>query len=235
MPFLETNSEYFKIVYSFPFTDKEIKISANKTINEEQTKFDLLEENQIIEFKLRNGKRYKAQVLRDSTTKMYYLNAIYGSNAIYFMDLNQMDYKNNLNKLYGNNDVYPSAPNLECLTNDLNTLIQLPDLSNKETPLADLQKEVEIEKKCEELIAKFMPFVNEWKECDSNAKDVLLTKTDDPDVYKRPYNWKYKNKREAAIKVAILHCELLLCKIIHAHHYADTSLIKNQLEKMLEQ
>lgn len=130
----------------------------------EQPKFDLLEENQIITFTLKNSKTYKAQVLKDSTTKMYYLNAIHGSNAIYFMELNQMKYKNNLNKLYGNNDIYPSAPSLECLTNDLNTIMSLPDLSKKETPLADLQKEVETKKQCLKIIEAFLPFCKGDKE-----------------------------------------------------------------------
>ncbi len=221
---------------------------------EQQTKFDLLEENQIIEFKLRNGKRYKAQVLRDLSTETYYLNSNGGSNAIYFHDLNQMDYKNNLNKLYGNNDVYPSAPDLECLTNDLNTLIQLPDLSNKETPLADLPKVViaetktcdeniiiqhtkldekfyndqGLEFKCEELIAKFMPLVTKWK-FEGN------TIVNQEETYSGVWSYSDNNKRKAAIKIAILHCELLLCKIIIEPHFINTNAIKNQLEKMISQ
>lgn len=244
LSFLETNSEFFKIVYSFPFTDKEIKIRANKTINEKQHKFDLLKENQIITFTLKNGKTYTAQVLRDSTTKTYYLNSNSGSNAIYFLDLNQMDYKNILNKLYGNNDVYPSAPDLECLTNDLNTLIQLPDLSNKKTPLADLQKEVIAEQhtkldekfykdqglefKCEELIEKFMPLVTKWK-FEGN------TIVNQEETYSGVWSYSDNNKRKAAIKIAILHCELLLCKIIIEPHFINTNIIKNKLEKMLSQ
>lgn len=252
LSFLETNSEHFKIVYSFPFvTDKEIKINANKTINEQQTKFDLLEENQIIEFKLRNGKRYKAQVLRDLSTETYYLNSNDGSNAIYFHDLNQMDYKNNLNKLYGNNDVYPSAPDLECLTNDLNTLIQLPDLSNKETPLADLPKVViaetktcdeniiiqhtkldekfyndqGLEFKCEELIAKFMPLVTKWK-FEGN------TIVNQEETYSGVWSYSDNNKRKAAIKIAILHCELNMVLPLTTKHFET---IKNKLEKMLSE
>ncbi len=165
-----------------------------------------------------------------------------------------MDYKNNLNKLYGNNDVYPSAPDLECLTNDLNTLIQLPDLSNKETPLADLPKVViaetktcdeniiiqhtkldekfyndqGLEFKCEELIAKFMPLVTKWK-FEGN------TIVNQEETYSGVWSYSDNNKRKAAIKIAILHCELLLCKIIIEPHFINTNAIKNQLEKMISQ
>lgn len=133
----------------------------------------------------------------------------------------------------------------------------------KETPLSDLNKEVqeELENKsahdyrakndlscnqpettkdesyliqAKEAVDKFMPFVNEWKECDSNDKDVLLSKTDDPEVYKRPYNWKYKNKRDAAINCAIQHFELIQKQGGWLTHIDCVQIIK-ELQKMLAQ
>ena len=115
-------------------------------------------------------------------------------------------------------------------------------INKKATPLANLQKEVIAEQltkldekfykdqglefKCEELIEKFMPLVTKWK-FEGN------TIVNQEETYSGVWSYSDNNKRKAAIKIAILHCELLLCKIIHAHHYANTSLIKNQLEKML--
>jgi hypothetical protein len=73
----------------------------------------------------------------------------------------------------------------------------------KETHLTDLAKEVDIEKKANELIDKFMPLVNGWVKAEPNGCVEAITVVSYTTWY---YN--SSNQRKAAIKCAIQHLEL---------------------------
>lgn len=94
-----------------------------------------------------------------------------------------------------------------------------------EAPLADLQKEVEIEKHCEELIAKFMPLVTK---CKFEGPTIV----NQEETYSGVWSYSDNNKRKAAIKVAIKHCELNI-KNHGSGLYFET--MKSQLQKMLSE
>ena len=109
----------------------------------------------------------------------------------------------------------------------------------KETPLADLNKEVEIEKQCNELIDHFMPLVNGWiKEerleinC-THGSDRSL-KIDSTNIPFENWSCSIPNQRKAAIKVAIRHCELK-AMFIPLSSRVQNELVISQLQKMLSE
>lgn len=176
--------------------------------------FETLKEGQYIEFTLRNGKTYKDTVCKN--TYGFYLD----SKEHTFIALNQMEFRNELDKKYNLHGYWPTAPTLEDLTNDLNKLITLPDLSNE----VKIDKDVELEKQANELIDKFMPLVNGWK----TVQGVGYVGQDNK-------QWIYNTwcQRKAAIKCAIVHCELIIEKrSINHFKYKD---LKSQLQKMLSE
>lgn len=98
----------------------------------------------------------------------------------------------------------------------------------KETPLAYLNKEVEIEKQANELIDHFMPLVNGWREDGptSTSKDVK--------IHGVVHSWSMSIRRKNAIKVAIRHCELK-AMFIPLSSMVQNELVIEQLQKMLSQ
>ena len=101
------------------------------------------------------------------------------------------------------------------------------DFKKKETPLADLQKEVEIEKQCEELINHFMPLITKWK---FEGNKII----NQEETYSGVWSYSDNNKRKAAIKVAIRHCELK-AMFIPISSMTQNELVISQLKKMLSQ
>jgi hypothetical protein len=99
----------------------------------------------------------------------------------------------------------------------------------KETPLTDLAKEVDIEKKANELIDKFMPLVNGWR---ANDPCCLI----DAEIDNVVWSLSDYNKHKAAIKCAIMHLNLSL-----AYGYEKNSEIEEvkailfELQKMLSE
>lgn len=181
--------------------------------------FETLKEGKEIEFTLRNGKTYKARVFNLGN---YFLGFGVLANDQVFKDLNQMAFKESLLSKYKDTFLhqYPYTPTLEDLTNDLNKLITLPDLSNE----VKIDKDVELEKQANELIDKFMPLVNGWK----TVQGVGYVGQDNK-------QWIYNTwcQRKAAIKCAIVHCELIIEKrSINHFKYKD---LKSQLQKMLSE
>ena len=106
----------------------------------------------------------------------------------------------------------------ETKTCDENINIQHTKLDEK------FYKDQELEFKCEELIAKFMPLVTKWK-FEGN------TIVNQEETYSGVWSYSDNNKRKAAIKIAILHCELNMVLPLTTKHFET---IKNKLEKMLE-
>ena len=204
--------------------------------------FETLKEGQEIEFTLRNGKTYKVKVMKTDpslTTKdhdIYYLSCYDEP----FNDLGQTQYRNKLNGIYSNtwDPPYPSAPTLEDLTKDLNTLITLPDISAKQPDQTEsIQNAINeiksfndpIFSQANDLVDKFMPLVNGW------------SKKDKAD---RPLNaiignafWSYSdlNQRKAAIKCAIVHCELMMSELIIDPKFHQWNDLKSELQKMLSE
>lgn len=187
--------------------------------------FETLKEGQDIEFTLRNGKAYKCTV---KWAGGFYLNNGV-ENIESFKDLNQVDF---LHSLYAKYKIiragWPESPTLEDLTNDINKLITLPDLSKE----VKIDKDVELEKQANELIDKFMPLVNGWKTVDGMGYIGQDSK-----------QWIYNTwcQRQAAIKCAIVHCELM-SKEFETRKYLLTELkqidlvhLKSQLQKMLSE
>lgn len=87
----------------------------------------------------------------------------------------------------------------------------------------DPKKEVEAEKlnkQCEELIEKFMPLVSKWK---FEGNTII----NEAEHYNGVWSYSDNNKRKAAIRCAILHCEL-------CNHDSSAKLIL-QLQKMLSE
>lgn len=196
--------------------------------------FETLKEGQDIEFTLRNGKSYKWTVKKNM--EGWYLNSPQGEeNDQPFEDLNQLSFKDGLNKKYNNDGLWPNAPRLEDLTNDLNKLITLPDLS-KETKT---DKDVELEKQANELIDKFMPLVNGWDKNQPKHNECYQGAINEPVIGLWYYS--QQNQRKAAIKCAIVHCELM-SKEFETRKYLLTELkqidlvhLKSQLQKMLSE
>lgn len=182
--------------------------------------FETLKEGQEIEFTLRNGWAYKAKVhVNIDGCHLAQPSGIYNDQP--FKDLNQYEFKNILNKKYGNIGIWPNAPTLEDLTIDLNKLITLPDLSKE----IKTDQNESLEKQANELIDKFMPLVNGWKSVESIGY-----------VSSGGKQWIYNTwcQRQAAIKCAIVHCELN-DEVIKFQSNRNNEALKSQLQKMLSE
>ncbi len=109
----------------------------------------------------------------------------------------------------------------------------------KETPLADLNKEVEIEKQANELINHFMPLVNGWVKAErleincTHGSDRSL-KIDSTNIPFENWSCSIPNQRKAAIRCAIKHCELKN-EFITFESDRNNEAIKSQLQKMLSE
>lgn len=176
------------------------KIQAgDKVVNEpKKPHFETLEIGQKIEFTLKNGKSYNCKVLSQEG-KVFLFNLGEGSNDTPFRDLNQIEFKNNLNRKRGElrrisiyDTSWPEAPTLKDLINDLNTLIDLPDLTAKETPLTDLNNEVQLEKQAKELVKGIEQFTNGWYEVDSSKS-----------IDKKAWTYNLRTKQIQATKASI--------------------------------
>lgn len=77
-----------------------------------------------------------------------------------------------------------------------------------------------LNKQCEELIEKFMPLVSKWK---FEGNTII----NEAEHYNGVWSYSDNNKRKAAIRCAILHCEL-------CNHDSSAKLIL-QLQKMLSE
>lgn len=107
----------------------------------------------------------------------------------------------------------------------------------KETPLSDLNTEVQREqeeqekytKLANELVEVFMPLVNGWERLEKNESTF----------WKAGSYWSYSspNKRKAAIMCASEHCKLMLNdkKLAFPHWLQEMNLIYLQLQKMLSE
>ena len=126
----------------------------------------------------------------------------------------------------------------------------------KETPLADLNKEVqeELEKRndlsckstdstnCEsyviqanEAVDKFMPLVNGWEKCQPFAEGSKIFEHEgNGHIDQSFWKWNIVNYRKAAIKVAIAHFELIQKQGGWLTHF-DCVQIINELQKMLSE
>lgn len=189
--------------------------------------FETLKEGQDIEFTLRNGKTYKARVFNLGN---YFLGFGVLANDQVFKDLNQMAFKESLLSKYKDTflNQYPYTPTLEDLTNDINKLITLPDLSKE----VKIDKDAELEKQANELIDKFMPLVNGWDKNQPKHNECYQGAINEPVIGLWYYS--QQNQRKAAIKCAIVHCELWI-EVAFGHAADEPLLIKSQLQKMLSE
>lgn len=113
----------------------------------------------------------------------------------------------------------PKVVIAETKTCDENIIIQHTKLDEK------FYKDQGLEFKCEELINHFMPLVTKWK-FEGN------TIVNQEETYSGVWSYSDNNKRKAAIKIAILHCELNMVLPLTTKHFET---IKNKLEKMLSE
>jgi hypothetical protein len=97
------------------------------------------------------------------------------------------------------------------------------EFNKKETPLAERDKEVDIKKQCEELIQKFMPLLTNWKFEGNTVNEV--------ESYSGIWSYSNSNKRKAAIKCAIQHCDLIAPYV----SVIKIEAIKNKLKELLKE
>lgn len=141
---------------------------------------------------------------------------------------NDIEVEKLLNKLKANQIIQPKSQAGDYIVSDKVSPDNLSKVeSTKETPLTDLANEVEIEKQANELIEHFMPLVTEWKENDPCG----LTNIEMGTVR---WSWSIPNKRKAAIRCAIRHCELN-DEVIKFQSNRNNEAIKSQLQKMLSE
>lgn len=191
--------------------------------------FETLKEGQEIEFTLRNGKTYKTLVKKDSCDK-YTLSLWHQLGNCPYQELNQIEFKTNLLKEYGNS-WWLTTNNLEDLTKELNKLITLPDLSKESKHIKTDQNE-SLLVQANELIDKFMPLVNGWDKNQPKHNECYQGAINEPVIGLWYYS--QQNQRKAAIKCAIVHCELWI-EVAFGHAADEALLIKSQLQKMLSE
>lgn len=192
--------------------------------------FETLKEGQEIEFTLRNGKTYKTLVKKDSCDK-YTLSLWHQLGNCPYQELNQIEFKTNLLKEYGNS-WWLTTNNLEDLTKELNKLITLPDLSKESKHIKTDQNE-SLLVQANELIDKFMPLVNGWDKNQPKHNECYQGAINEPVIGLWYYS--QQNQRKAAIKCAIVHCELITGNITSDKYFSKTIDIKEQLQKMLSE
>lgn len=215
----------YKAVCGFPESALFVDISNEPNFIPIQ-QFETLKEGQEIEFTLRNWKTYKTLVKKDSCDK-YTLSLWHQFGNCPYQELNQIEFKTKLLKEYGNS-WWLTTNNLEDLTKELNKLITLPDLSKE----VKIDKDVELEKQANELIDKFMPLVNGWDKNQPKHNECYQGAINEPVIGLWYYS--QQNQRKAAIKCAIVHCELWI-EVAFGHAADEPLLIKSQLQKMLSE
>ena len=206
--------------------------------------FDTLKEGQEIEFTLRNGKTYKGYV--NSHNNKYWISLYFIPNVAPFYDTEQILFLNELCAKYNfrstrcNYD-WPEAPTLEDLTKDLNTLITLPDLSVKQLDQTESTQSAINEIKsfndpifsqANDLVDKFMPLVNGWNEDKPKYNECYQGAINEPII--GVWYYSKQNQRKAAIKCAIVHCELWWEKTFGCAAQEPLN-IKEELQKMLSE
>lgn len=192
--------------------------------------FETLKEGQEIEFTLRNWKTYKTLVKKDSCDK-YTLSLWHQFGNCPYQELNQIEFKTKLLKEYGNS-WWLTTNNLEDLTKELNKLITLPDLSKESKHIKTDQNE-SLLVQANELIDKFMPLVNGWDKNQPKHNECYQGAINEPVIGLWYYS--QQNQRKAAIKCAIVHCELITGNITSDKYFSKTIDIKEQLQKMLSE
>lgn len=141
---------------------------------------------------------------------------------------NDIEVEKLLNKLKANQIIQPKSQAGDYIVSDKVSPDNLSKVeSTKETPLTDLANEVEIEKQANELIEHFMPLVNGWK------YNYPVGLTESSKILWSLSNW---NHKQAAIKIAIKHCEIMTQKLkTDPAEFEIYSNIKSQLQKMLSE
>lgn len=218
----------YKAVCGFPESALFVDISNEPNFIPIQ-QFETLKEGQEIEFTLRNGKTYKTLVKKDSCDK-YTLSLWHQLGNCPYQELNQIEFKTNLLKEYGNS-WWLTTNNLEDLTKELNKLITLPDLSKESKHIKTDQNE-SLLVQANELIDKFMPLVNGWDKNQPKHNECYQGAINEPVIGLWYYS--QQNQRKAAIKCAIVHCELWI-EVAFGHAADEALLIKSQLQKMLSE
>jgi predicted RNase H-like nuclease (RuvC/YqgF family) len=90
-------------------------------------------------------------------------------------------------------------------------------------------EQTDIRKQANDLVDKFKPLVNGWEKM--NRVDCSLAAVTDGSY------WSYGqlNQRKAAIKCAIVHCELMKQQLIVDPEYHTYNNLKSELQKMLSE
>lgn len=79
-----------------------------------------------------------------------------------------------------------------------------------------------------ELVDKFMPLVNKWK----SEHNVILG---EKESYSGVWSYSVPNQRKAAIRCAIMNCDIIRAKAITASEICGLNDLKSELQKMLSE